>query len=72
MVCVDEMGPLGVRTYLSRQWSEQGHRPKVAPDYGGHDAKLWVFGALEPTTGWVATQPCLGYSRHPGKVLGYV
>ncbi len=64
VVCVDEMGPLGVRTYPGAHWSPQPHRPKIAPDYGGHDAKLWVFGALEPVTGMVITQTALQRTRH--------
>lgn len=58
------MGPLGVRTYTGAQWSPQKHRPPIAPDYGGHDAKLWVFGALEPATGLVITQTALRRTRH--------
>ena len=76
VVCVDEMGPLGVRTYPGAHWSPQPHRPKIAPDYGGHDAKLWVFGALEPVTGRVITQTALQRTRHefiafrsPGRYL---
>lgn len=64
MLCVDEMGPLGVRTYAGAQWAAQGKRPQIAPDYGGHDHKLWVFGALEPTTGDVLTQTTLRRTRH--------
>jgi transposase len=57
------MGPLGVRTYLAAQWSPSGWRPPVTPDYGGRDAKLWIFGALEPATGQVLTQPALHRAR---------
>jgi transposase len=53
---VDEMGPLGVRTYPGVRWSPRHHRPKIDPDYGGHDTPVWVFGALEPATGVVVTQ----------------
>jgi transposase len=35
----------------------------VAPDYGGHDCKLWTFGALEPATGEVYTYTDVRRSR---------
>lgn len=50
------MGPLGIRTYMGAKWTAKQKRPPVAPDYGGHDDKLWVFGALEPATGLVTTR----------------
>jgi len=55
VICIDEMGPLGVRTYAGAQWAPVGKRPRIAPDYGAHDRKVWVFGALEPATGLVVT-----------------
>lgn len=58
------MGPLGVRTYPAAQWMTDGQRPKIAPDYGGHDRKLWVFGALEPATGRVTTHTDAQRTRH--------
>jgi hypothetical protein len=63
VICIDEMGPLGVRTYAGAQWAPAHDRPQVAPDYGGHDHKLWVFGALEPLTGWVMTHTDLRRTR---------
>ncbi len=61
---MDEMGPLGVRSYPAGQWSKAGKRPKIAPDYGGHDLKLWVLGALEPATGVVLTATDTRRTRH--------
>jgi transposase len=58
------MGQLGVRTYAGTQWATAGKRPPIAPDWGGHDHKLWVFGALEPTTGLVITQTDVKRARH--------
>lgn len=53
-----------MRTYAGGQWASAGSRPQVAPDYGGHDHKLWVFGALEPATGWVHTYSDVRRSRY--------
>ena len=36
----------------------------MAPDDGGHDAPLWVFGALEPAPGSVVTQGARRRTRH--------
>jgi transposase len=58
------MGPLGVRTYAGAQWTGAGKRPPIAPDYGGHDHNLWVFGALEPATGRVITHTDIRRTRH--------
>lgn len=55
VICLDEMGPLGSTTYASRRWSDKGHRPRVAPDYGGR-GKVWTFGALEPRSGQTIIQ----------------
>jgi hypothetical protein len=63
VLCLDEMGPLGIRTYAGQQWAAQGKRPLIAPDYGGRDAKLWVLGALEPATGLVLTQTAYQRTR---------
>jgi hypothetical protein len=30
----------------------------MSPNYGGHAASVWVFGALEPATGIVLTTTC--------------
>ena len=56
--------PLDVRNYAGAQWATQGHRPQRAPDYGGHDRKLWVFGALEPATGDALTHTDNRRTRH--------
>ncbi len=50
MICIDEMGPVSAKTYLSRRWSPQGDTPKSEADYGRR-AKVWTFGAFEPKTG---------------------
>ena len=47
---MDELGPLSAKTYSARRWSEAGHPPRVAPDYGCR-AMVWTFGAFEPHTG---------------------
>jgi transposase len=44
------MGPLGTDTYRAHRWSPKGHRPRLAPDYGGR-GKRWVFGALAVHSG---------------------
>lgn len=54
MLCLDELGPLGVKVYPGRQWSWAGQRPGYAPNYGKRGA-LWVFGAFEPATGLALT-----------------
>jgi hypothetical protein len=61
VVCVDEMGPMSAKTYLSRRWCLQGHPPKAEADYGRR-AKVWTFGAFEPKTG-VAFTCCIERRR---------
>jgi len=51
---LDELGPLAAKTYPGKQWSPQGHRPPIQPDYGRRGT-LWVFGAFEPATGQAVT-----------------
>jgi transposase len=58
VVCLDELGPLSVKTYLTSRWSSQGHRPQVVADYGRR-GKLWTFAAFEPATGDVLTLTAL-------------
>ena len=55
VICVDEMGPVSAKTYLSQRWAEKGHAPKVEADYGRR-AKVWTFGAFEPKTGKAFTE----------------
>lgn len=50
MICLDEWGPLAVKTYPGATWHKGEERATFEPDYGrrGH---LWVHGAFEPATG---------------------
>ena len=54
VICVDEMGPVAVKTYLGKQWKEGPNRATFEPDYGRR-GKLWVHGAFEPATGQAIT-----------------
>ncbi|GIK64396.1 MAG: hypothetical protein BroJett018_21900 [Chloroflexota bacterium] len=55
VLCLDEMGVIGARTYPTTRLTPKGQRPPVAPDYGGR-GYTWVFGAFEPATGQVLTR----------------
>ncbi len=48
------MGPVSAKTYPAKRWAPQGKRPPLKPDYGRR-AKVWVFGAFEPSTGTALT-----------------
>jgi transposase len=50
VICVDEMGPMAVKTYPGEEWKEGPNRATFEPDYGRR-GKLWVHGAFEPATG---------------------
>lgn len=50
MICIDELGPLAVKTYPGEEWTCGAHRATYEPDYGRR-GKLWVHGAFEPATG---------------------
>ena len=50
MICIDELGPLAVKTYPGEEWLQGDHRATFEPDYGRR-GKLWVHGAFEPATG---------------------
>lgn len=50
VLCIDEMGPVGAKTYFAPRWSPKGQIPKAEADYGRR-AKVWTFGAFEPKTG---------------------
>lgn len=50
MICVDELGPLAVKTYPGEEWHQGKHRATFEPDYGRR-GKVWVHGAFEPATG---------------------
>jgi transposase len=50
VICIDELGPLAVKTYPGEEWHLGEHRATFEPDYGRR-GKLWVHGAFEPATG---------------------
>jgi len=50
VICIDELGPLAVKTYPGHLWHQGRQRATFEPDYGRR-GKLWVHGAFEPTTG---------------------
>lgn len=50
MICVDELGPLAVKTYLGEEWQLGPGRATFEPDYGRR-GKLWGHGAFEPASG---------------------
>ena len=50
MICVDELGPLAVKTYPGDEWKPGPQRATFEPDYGRR-GKLWVHGAFEPASG---------------------
>lgn len=53
VICIDEMGPLAVKTYPGEEWLQGDHRATFEPDYGRR-GKLWTHGAFEPATGQAA------------------
>lgn len=53
VICIDEMGPLAVKTYPGEEWLQGHRRATFEPDYGRR-GKLWVHGAFEPATGQAA------------------
>ncbi len=50
MICIDELGPLAVKTYPGESWQQGDKRAGFTPDYGRRGT-LWVHGAFEPATG---------------------
>ena len=50
MICIDELGPLAVKTYPGAEWKAGPGRATFEPDYGRR-GKVWVHGAFEPATG---------------------
>ena len=50
MICLDELGPLAVKTYPGAEWQLGPGRATFEPDYGRRGT-LWVHGAFEPATG---------------------
>lgn len=53
MICLDELGPIAVKTYPGEEWLQGPNRATFEPDYGRR-GKLWVHGAFEPATGQAA------------------
>jgi transposase len=53
VICLDELGPLAVKTYPGESYVPHGRRATYEPDYGRR-GKLWVHGAFEPATGEAA------------------
>jgi transposase len=50
VICLDEMGPIAVKTYPGEEWIQGPYRATFDPDYGRR-GKVWVHGAFEPATG---------------------
>lgn len=50
MICVDELGPIAVKTYPGEEWKFGPNRATFEPDYGRR-GKVWVHGAFEPASG---------------------
>jgi transposase len=50
VICIDEWGPLAVKTYPGAEWKQGSQRATFEPDYGRRGT-LWVHGAFEPATG---------------------
>ncbi|MCB9432156.1 MAG: IS630 family transposase [Ardenticatenaceae bacterium] len=53
VICVDEMGPIAVKTYPGEAWQQGSNRATFEPDYGRR-GMVWVHGAFEPATGQAA------------------
>lgn len=52
-ICLDELGPLAVKTYPGAEWQEAALRATYEPDYGRRGL-VWVHGAFEPESGQAA------------------
>jgi hypothetical protein len=52
-ICLDELGPLAVKTYPGAEWKASELRATYEPDYGRRGV-VWVHGAFEPATGQAA------------------
>ncbi|MCW5879899.1 MAG: IS630 family transposase [Anaerolineae bacterium] len=50
VICLDELGPLAVKTYPGAEWHAGPQRATFEPDYGRR-GKVWLHGAFEPSTG---------------------
>jgi transposase len=51
VICLDELGPLAVKTYPGAEWKGDNQRATFEPDDGRRDIPVWVQGAFEPATG---------------------
>jgi transposase len=50
VICLDELGPLSVKTYPGAEWVASPFRATFQPDYGRRGV-VWVHGAFEPASG---------------------
>lgn len=50
VICLDEMGPIAIKTYPGEEWKWEPGRATFEPEYGRR-GKVWVHGAFEPATG---------------------
>jgi len=53
VICLDELGPIAVKTYPSEEWKLATNRATFEPNYG-RCGKLWMHGDLEPASGQAA------------------
>jgi transposase len=51
VLCLDEMGPVSVKTYPSEVWTYGSGRATFTPDYGRR-GRVWVLGASSPPLDW--------------------
>lgn len=50
MICIDELGPIAVKTYAGEEYLPGERRATFEPDYGRRGI-VWAHGAFEPSTG---------------------
>ena len=50
MICIDELGPIAVKTYAGEEYVPARRRATFEPDYGRRGI-VWAHGAFEPATG---------------------
>jgi len=50
VLCLDELGPIAVKTYPGEEWKLGPNRATFEPDYGRR-GNVWVHGAFEPASG---------------------
>jgi transposase len=65
VICLDEMGPIAVKTYPGEEWKLGSNRATFEPDYGRR-GKVWIHAAFEPATGQAAmiTSPSRDSASH--------